>query len=102
MRSNEKWAALMDREKVTKNRLHFSFSSDCAHVTRIGKAKKKIRKLVPHRVGGYDAVIANSMTLSDEFPLGVSGCPPAQQTAAKRGKPSLPPFFFTHHFENRG
>src|SRR5258707_9832690 len=32
---------------------------------------------------------------------GVSGCPPAQQTAAKRGKPSLPPFFFTFSFQNR-
>src|SRR5258706_5940097 len=32
---------------------------------------------------------------------GVSGCPPAQQTAAKRGKPSLPPFLFTFSFQNR-
>src|SRR4249920_1127368 len=29
-----------------------------------------------------------------EVPPGASSCPPAQQTAAKRGKPSLPPFFF--------
>src|SRR6266581_9430542 len=34
------------------------------------------------------------MASSDEFLPGASGCPPAQQTAAKRGKPSLPPFFF--------
>src|SRR5712691_503483 len=33
---------------------------------------------------------------------GRSGCPPAQQTAAKRGKPSLPPFFFPLRPENRG
>src|SRR5205809_8062572 len=34
------------------------------------------------------------MTPGDQILLSVSGCPPAQQTAAKRGKPSLPPFFF--------
>src|SRR5258708_22889395 len=34
------------------------------------------------------------MTPSDESLVGVAVCPPAQQTAAKRGKPSLPPFFF--------